>query len=109
MLGILCKLIKNMLDRSAAKFLRVARRGSALQVLFGFDVGLGLLLVVGLGLGAFAGGLAVTLARFIGRLEGVADGHKATQRRDGHGRLGICAEGRCSGRDHEQLPAPHEA
>ena len=99
-----------MLDRSAAQLLRVARRGSALQVLFGFDVGLGLLFVVGLGLGAFAGGLAVTLARFIGDLEGVADGHETTQHSDGDGRLGVCAERcGCSGRDHEQLPAPHAA
>ncbi|OYZ76062.1 MAG: hypothetical protein B7Y09_21790 [Polaromonas sp. 24-63-21] len=98
-----------MLDRSAAQLLRVARVGGALQVLFGLDVGLDLLLFVGLGLFAFAGCRAVALAGFIGGLEGVADGQQATQRGDGDGRLGVNAQRCCGGRDHEQLPAPHEA
>lgn len=98
-----------MLDRSAAQLLRVARRGSALQVLFGFDVGLGLLLFIGLALLAFAGGRAVALTRCIGRLEGVPDGHETTQHSDGDGRLGVYAEGRGGGRSHEQLPTPQRA
>lgn len=95
-----------MLDRSAAQLLRVACLGSALQITFGFDVGLGLLLVVGLALCALARGLAVALARFIGRIEGVPDGHETAQRGECDARLGVEAQGRCGGRDHVQLPAP---
>lgn len=81
-----------MLDRGAAQLLRVACLGSALQVLLGFDFGLTLLHRVGLGLGAFAGGLAVALARFIGRIEGVPDGHETAQHGESDGRFGVEAQ-----------------
>jgi hypothetical protein len=100
-------LIENRIDSSAALFLSVARFGGALQVAFRLGIGLDLLLGVGLGLRGFAGGLPVTLARFIGRIECVPDGHKATQQSKDDGRLCVDAHGVCSGgRDHEQLPGP---